>query len=141
MTVSLGTLSSQKSKATKQTYDATLWILNYTDSNPNTTIRYTASDMILYVHSDASYLSAPAPEAAPVNIIFSATTRLIRQSLPELAYVSMDPFTPYLKSCPTSWDRPLKPKLAPPISMDRRPSPSLHCSANSATPVRPPPCK
>ena len=59
ITVALVTLSSQQYKATKQTYNATLWILNCDDSNPNATIWYTASDMILYVHSDASYLSAP----------------------------------------------------------------------------------
>ena len=59
MLVTLGTLSSQQSKATEQTYNATLYILNYADSNPNATVRYTTRDMILYVHSDASYLSAP----------------------------------------------------------------------------------
>ena len=59
MLVALGTLSSQQSKSTEQTYDATLWILNYANSNPNATIWYTTSDMILYVHSDASYLYAP----------------------------------------------------------------------------------
>ena len=45
--VALGTLSSQQSKATEQTYNSNLWLLNYYDSNPNTTIRYTTSDMIL----------------------------------------------------------------------------------------------
>ena len=59
MLVALGNLSSQQSKVTKQTYDATLCLLNYADYNPDTTIRYTASDMILYVHSNASYLSSP----------------------------------------------------------------------------------
>ena len=57
MLVALGTISSQQSKATEQTYNASLWILNYANSNPNATIRYTASDMILYVHSDTLYLS------------------------------------------------------------------------------------
>ena len=58
MLVALETLSSQQWKSTKQTYYATLWLLNCADSNPNATIRYTASDMILYVHSDASYFYA-----------------------------------------------------------------------------------
>ena len=57
--VALVTLSSQQSKATKQTYNVTLWLLNYADSNPNATIWYTTSDMILHVHSDISYISAP----------------------------------------------------------------------------------
>ena len=38
MLVYLGTLSSQQSNTTKQTYDTTLWLLNYTYSNPNATI-------------------------------------------------------------------------------------------------------
>ena len=59
MLVPLGTLNTQRSKATEQTYDATLLILNYSDTNPNATIWYTASDVIPYSHSDASYLSAP----------------------------------------------------------------------------------
>ena len=38
MLLALGTLSSQQSKSTKQTYDATLWLLNYANSNPDATI-------------------------------------------------------------------------------------------------------
>jgi hypothetical protein len=36
-----------------------MWLLNYADSNPHATIRYSASDMVLHIHSDASYLSEP----------------------------------------------------------------------------------
>ena len=57
--VALGTLSSQQSKATEQNYYATLWLLNYADSDSNTTIQYNASEMIIYVHSNVLYLSAP----------------------------------------------------------------------------------
>jgi hypothetical protein len=32
-------------------------LLNYCNTHPETKIRYHASDMILYIHSDASYLS------------------------------------------------------------------------------------
>ena len=63
MLVALGKLSSQQYKATKQTYDATMWLLNYANSNPNATICYTASDMNIYVHSNASYLSAPLSQS------------------------------------------------------------------------------
>ena len=48
----------------------------------------------------------------------------------------MDPFTLCPKSCPMSWDLPPNTKSAPPISMDRNPSPFANCSANSATPIR-----
>ena len=59
MLVALDTLSSQQSKTTKPTYYTIMWLLNYAYSNPNATIWYTTSYMILYIHSDASYLSAP----------------------------------------------------------------------------------
>ena len=55
----LGYISAQQSKGTETTYSNTLWILNYAATHPNAKISYTESDMILYIHSDASYLSEP----------------------------------------------------------------------------------
>ena len=57
MLTALGSISAQQAKGTEKTYAGTLWLLNYAATHPNTTIRYTASDMILHIHSDASYLS------------------------------------------------------------------------------------
>jgi hypothetical protein len=39
------------------TADKVTKLLNYCNTHPETTIRYHASDMILHIHSDASYLS------------------------------------------------------------------------------------
>ena len=55
----LGSIAAQQSKGTDKTYADTLWLINYTATHPNAKIRYTASNMILYIHSDASYLSEP----------------------------------------------------------------------------------
>ena len=55
--VALGSIASTQSKATALTRDECTWVLDYTASNPDARIRYHASDMILYRHSDASYLS------------------------------------------------------------------------------------
>ena len=41
----------------KQTLDATIWLLNYLATHPNAVLRYTASDKILFAHSDASYMT------------------------------------------------------------------------------------
>ena len=41
----------------EKTYADTLWLLNYATAHLNAKIRYTASNMILHIHSDASYLS------------------------------------------------------------------------------------
>ena len=59
MLASFGSIAAQQAKGKEKTYSDTLWLLNYTSMHPNTTIRYTASDMVLHTHSDASYLSKP----------------------------------------------------------------------------------
>ena len=59
MLTALGSIATQQSKGTEKTYADTLWLLNYAATHPNAKIHDTASDMILYIHSDASYLSEP----------------------------------------------------------------------------------
>ena len=53
MLTSLGSIAAQQSKGTEKTYADTLWLLNYATTHPNAKIRYTESDMIIYIHSDA----------------------------------------------------------------------------------------
>ena len=57
MLVSLGPIAANQSQVTNKTHDETLWLLNYAATHPYVNILYSASDMILHVHSDASYLS------------------------------------------------------------------------------------
>ena len=57
MLVALGTLAIQQSKPTKFLWDDITWFLNYTVSHPDANICFSASDMILYIASDGSYLS------------------------------------------------------------------------------------
>ena len=57
MLAALVSISEQQAKGTDKTYADTLWLLNYATTHPNATIRYTASDMVLHIHSNASYLS------------------------------------------------------------------------------------
>ena len=59
MLVALGTLASAQTQGTEATMDAATLLLNYAASNPDATVRWHASDMILHIHSDASYLSEP----------------------------------------------------------------------------------
>jgi hypothetical protein len=49
--------ASEQSNATEVTADKVIKLLNYCNTHPETKIRYHASDMILHIHSDASYLS------------------------------------------------------------------------------------
>jgi hypothetical protein len=53
----LNDISMEQTKATEKTQAATNQMLDYLATHPYATIRYHASDMILNIHSDASYLS------------------------------------------------------------------------------------
>jgi Reverse transcriptase (RNA-dependent DNA polymerase) len=55
--VGLGTLPSEQAKGTQATMKRITHLLNYCATKPNATVRFHASDMILHLHSDASYNS------------------------------------------------------------------------------------
>jgi hypothetical protein len=50
-------IATEQTNATEKTQAATNQMLDYLATHPDATIRYHASDMILHIHSDASYLS------------------------------------------------------------------------------------
>ena len=54
----LNSIAAESSKPTDHTMERVDQLLDYMHTNPNAAVRYYASDMILNVHSDASYLSA-----------------------------------------------------------------------------------
>jgi hypothetical protein len=49
----LNDIATEQTKATEKTQAATNQLLDYLATNPDATIRYHASDMILHIHSDA----------------------------------------------------------------------------------------
>jgi hypothetical protein len=53
----LNDIATEQTKATEKIQAAKNQLLDYLATHPNATIRYHASDMILHIHSDASYLS------------------------------------------------------------------------------------
>jgi hypothetical protein len=53
----INVLASEQTKATSDTAEKFIKLLNYCTTHPETKIRYHASDMILHIHSDAYYLS------------------------------------------------------------------------------------
>jgi hypothetical protein len=57
MLVALGSLAA--AKTTEDTAQATTHLLNYCATHPTASVRYHASAMSLWTHSDASYLSEP----------------------------------------------------------------------------------
>jgi hypothetical protein len=59
MLVALNALASQQATPTQTTMDHIVHLLNYAATYPDATVRFRASAMVLWVHSDASYLSEP----------------------------------------------------------------------------------
>jgi hypothetical protein len=53
----LNDIATEQTKATEKTQAATNQLLDYLATQPDATIRYHASGMILHIHSDTSYLS------------------------------------------------------------------------------------
>ena len=68
--VSLGDIGSNQTKATFRTMNEVKHLLDYLASNPNATIRYQATGMILFIHSDASYLSVTGARSRASGVFF-----------------------------------------------------------------------
>ena len=57
--VTCNDIGIQQTKSTMNTLNLTAWMLDYMATYPNPSITFKASDMILWVSSDSSYLSVP----------------------------------------------------------------------------------
>ena len=55
--MALSSIAIEQSKGTTNTMEKAKQLLDYLATNPDATIRFKASDMVMNVHSDASYLS------------------------------------------------------------------------------------
>jgi hypothetical protein len=55
--MALNYIATEQTAATKKMKSAAGQLLDYLASHPDAKIRFQASDMILHIHSDASYLS------------------------------------------------------------------------------------
>ena len=70
MLVALGTLASAQTKGTEATARAAAQLLDYAATHPDAVLRYKSSDMVLHVHSDASYLSEPNARSRAGGLFF-----------------------------------------------------------------------
>ena len=66
----LTTLGIIQAKATTHTLKSTEQLLDYLATNPNATLRYYASSMVLNIHSDASYASERGAKSRAVGHYF-----------------------------------------------------------------------
>jgi hypothetical protein len=67
-------LAYEQTKATSDTSEKVIKLLNYCTTHPETKIRYHASDMILYIHSDASYLSEREAKSRAGGFFYMASS-------------------------------------------------------------------
>ena len=75
MLVALGTLATQQSKPIEYLWDDITWFLNYAATHPDAKICFSASDMILYITSDGTYLSETTSRSR-VGGIFYLSSKL-----------------------------------------------------------------
>ena len=69
MLVAFGTIASAQLQGTENTMKATTQLLDYAASHPDVKVCFEASNMVLYVHSDASCLSEPKARSR-IGVIF-----------------------------------------------------------------------
>jgi hypothetical protein len=70
----LNDIATEQIKATEKTQAATNQLLDYLVTHPDATIRYRASDMILHIHSNASYLSVSNAQSRLGGLFFLGNT-------------------------------------------------------------------
>ena len=66
----LNTIASQQENATARTAELVTHLLNYCETHPNAVVTYDASDMILHIHTDASFLSEPKAKSRARGYFF-----------------------------------------------------------------------
>ena len=71
--MALSTIASQQSAPTENTMKLTKHFLDYMATHPDAKIRYYKSDMILNIHSDASYLTEPKARSRIAGHFFMAS--------------------------------------------------------------------
>ena len=57
--MALSTIASEQTKGTERTMEKALQVLDYLAAHPDAKVKFSASDMVMNIHSDASYLTEP----------------------------------------------------------------------------------
>jgi hypothetical protein len=69
----LNNIATEQTRAKEKTKSATNQMLDYLATHPDATIRYHASDMVLHIHIDASYLSVSNTRSRLGGLFFLGT--------------------------------------------------------------------
>jgi hypothetical protein len=71
--VTVSTIASAQATPTKDTMQKVEWLLDYIATHPDAILTFTASNIILVVHSDASYLSKAKAQSCAGGHFFCST--------------------------------------------------------------------
>jgi hypothetical protein len=92
--MSLNDIATEQTKATEKTQAVTNQLLDYLVTHPDATIRYHASDMILHIHSDASYLSVSNARSRLGGLFFCGDKAPRKDTLVKLLPLPHPPCAP-----------------------------------------------
>ena len=82
MLVALGTIAAQQANATQATSKYLTSLLYYCHTHPDAKVRYHASDMILHIHSDASYNFDAKSRSRAGGHYYLGNTASVRPTMP-----------------------------------------------------------
>jgi hypothetical protein len=77
----ISTIALQSSKPTEDALQQTLQLLNYSATQEDVILSYHTSDMVLAVHSNASYLSKPKAQSQRVDTSSCQAIQLSHQTM------------------------------------------------------------
>jgi hypothetical protein len=66
----LSTIASEQTSGTERTMEKALQVLDYLAAHPNAKIKLRALDMVMNIHSDASYLTEPKARSRACGYFF-----------------------------------------------------------------------
>ncbi len=68
--MALSSIASEQTKGTERILEKAYQVLDYLATHPNAVVRFRASDMVMNIHLDASYLSKPKAKSRACGHLF-----------------------------------------------------------------------
>ena len=138
MLPAFNTLADQQSSSTKNMESAIPYFLDYAANNPSAIIQYKASDMILHIDSDASYLSEPIANSRTGGQYYLSSIPTELKNIQTYRYQKMAQSTRNAESSSIWWCPWLEKKLEDCSTMGKQRYPYELHSMNSVFPNRQP---
>ena len=82
MLVALNELGRQQANPTEKTLEAATMLLDYAATHPNAKLRFTASDMVLHIGTDAAFLLQSQAKSRVAGYYFMGS-KIVNNGVPE----------------------------------------------------------